>query len=247
MGRRVRCPGCAAPLRVQGPPRRRTLSGRTAVAGWCELDKAAAALVTLVLLGAVLFGPLLRRWSPELAVRGHVAAFVAFAEARYQQQGTTLGLPEYQDPWGHLLCYDQFLYSCGANGLDEHGQGDDVPLVNNLVPDERFVGEAPLLLAGAGVTLGLAYALPRRLGQVEERAHELAVVALAGLLLPLAVTLTAVALLRLPVLQTRFELPFLCVPPLVAVGVGFLGACLAAAGVARLAARRSARSDDRQR
>ena len=198
-------------------------------------DTAVAALVALLLLGTVLWKPVLRKVSPERAVQAEIANWEAFAIARYQSQDTLRGMPLPVDPWNRQFQWSDTVgvYSAGPNGYAEEGRADDV-VIRALQNIDRVTGEAPTLLAATAVSLGLAFLVARRIPRLESLGHEAAVVLGAGVIPPVASGLAIVALLRLP-LDLRLDLPFLAVPAPAAVAGGVVVLCLSGALLARRA------------
>jgi hypothetical protein len=234
-GKKLRCRGCGASLRVPGPRRLKSLRGRARGHGWTAFDIAVAAVVGLLLLGTLLWRPVLRNVAPERAVMAEIANWEAFALARYQSQDTLRGLPLPVDPWNRQFQWSDTrgVYSAGPNGYAEEGLADDVVLRAPQNTD-RILGEAPTLLAATGLSLGLAFLVARRIPRLESLGHEAALVLGAGAIPPVASGLAAVALLRLP-LDLRLELPFLAVPAPLAAAGGVVVLCLSGALLARRA------------
>ena len=94
-------------MRVPGPRRLQSLKGRARGHGWTVFDVVVAGLVALLLLGTVLWRPVLRNLSPERAAQAEIANREAFALARYQSQDTLRGMPLPVDPWNRQLQWSE--------------------------------------------------------------------------------------------------------------------------------------------
>lgn len=117
-----------------------------------KLDRAAVALVVLLILSAFCTWPLVSKLLPELAV---IASYTRNDEVR-------------TDPWGRAIVIRDvgiptdpraFVYSLGPNGSDEAGSGDDIILFDQLKgrgPSGRVHASALLLSQSLGFFMLLA-------------------------------------------------------------------------------------------
>ena len=117
----------AARQAVQGPLR----NGIQAIESWSARDTAsfAAALVD----GKTYLGPELYAVMQSVRPDERTAAVLEHGRAMTDKWGQPLRF-QFTAPVGTNGDWEVLAWSCGPNGIDEHGQGDDVAVCDTIVP-----------------------------------------------------------------------------------------------------------------
>ncbi len=227
-------------------------------------ERALVACALLVLVAAALVRPIARLVSPRIAVADQLGCepgetFSKFLDWQthevHDRHGTSIPLDPWGDPW-IVWKEDRYVmvYSAGPNGLDDHGEGDDVVLYTwgwrgpGPAFENVFYARPALFVLAAFL---VALLVARRWARAPRSAAvQLELLRAARLLVPfLLVLLLFFALFAEEVLKATYglsrakPLPLSSVPwPVAACGTGVVIAYVIALGVRAKAAPEEDRS-----